>query len=65
MDETVEVPFDDNPSDQATLLLAAAEELDYPIQVVTVMNGDTWVVPADVAELAFSESDTEQESDEE
>lgn len=61
MSDTVEVPFGDNPSDEATLLLAAAEELDLPIQCVTIQNGDTWVVPPEVADLAFSETETDQE----
>jgi len=64
-DETVEVLFGDNPSDEATLLLAAAEELDLPQHVVTIKDGNIWVVPPEVAELAFSETEAEQESDEE
>lgn len=59
-DETVEVPFGDNPSDEATLLLAAAEELGLPEQCVTIKDGSTWVVPPEVRDLAFSETEPEQ-----
>lgn len=49
--ETVEVPFGDSGSDTATLLLAAAQELDLPAGVVKA-KGRSFVVPAEVAKKA-------------
>jgi hypothetical protein len=50
-DEQVVVPFGDNPGETATLLLAAAEELDQDQGVVRTVEG-AFQVPADVAEKA-------------
>lgn len=58
MSNSVEVPFGDKPGDTATLLLAAAEELDLGASVVTV-SGKTFVVPAEVNDKAFG-SDSKQ-----
>jgi len=51
MSEQVEVPFD-KPSDQATLLLAAAEELGLDPSVVQTRDG-AFVVPQDVHDKAY------------
>jgi hypothetical protein len=53
--EQVVVPFGDNPSDQATLLLAAAEELGFDQSVVGTSEG-SFVVPPEVQERAFGEA---------
>lgn len=46
--ELIEVPFDENPGDQAVLLLAAAEEMKRdPGEVATVTGG--FMVPEDIA----------------
>jgi len=62
MADDVEVPFNDNPSDQAVLLLAAAEELGHGPAVVKTGNG-TFIVPQDVHDKAFGDdsSVTEEE----
>jgi hypothetical protein len=53
MTDTVHVPFGENMSETATLLLAAAEETDNPAHVVVVDHfTDSYVVPADVAKKA-------------
>ena len=52
MSDAVEVPFDDNPTDQAVLLLAAAEELDLDQSVVATGEG-MFVVPQEVHDKAF------------
>lgn len=52
MSETVEVPFEGKVGDQATLLLAAAEELDLPASVVRTGSGK-FLVPAEVEKKAF------------
>jgi hypothetical protein len=51
-DEEVEVPFGDNPSETATLLLAAAEDMDLDPGVVKTTSEGTFVVPADLAKKA-------------
>lgn len=48
----VYVSYGDNASDTATLLLAAAEELDQPAGVVRTSGWDWFIVPKDVAEQA-------------
>lgn len=50
--ESVEVEFGDNPSETATLLLAAAEELGLDASVVAVSEGQ-FVVPSEVNDKAF------------
>jgi hypothetical protein len=53
MSDTVHVPFGDNMSETATLLLAAAEETDTPVASVVVDHfTNSYVVPADVAKKA-------------
>jgi len=54
MSDEVEVPFGDNPSDQATLLLAAAEELGLGTAVVKTAEG-AFLVPQEVHDKAFAE----------
>jgi hypothetical protein len=50
-DQTVEIPFGEKANEQATLLLAAAEELDLDPSVVRTGEG-TFVVPTEVADKA-------------
>lgn len=52
MTQEVVVPFGASPSDQATLLLAAAEDLDLPASVVRTSEG-AFVVPQEVYDKAF------------
>lgn len=54
MSESVEVPFGDNPSETATLLLAAAEELGIDQSVVQTNSEGAFVVPEKVRDKAFS-----------
>lgn len=51
-DDLVEVPFGDNPSETATLLLAAAEELGLGQEVVGTQEG-AFLVPPEVNKKAF------------
>ena len=53
MGDQVEVPFGDNPSETATLLLAAAEELGVGQEVVRTQEG-AFLVPSEVNDKAFS-----------
>jgi hypothetical protein len=48
----VEVPFDDKTSDNAVLLLAAAEELGLGPEAVKTNEG-AFIVPQEVADKAF------------
>ena len=48
--DTVEVPFGDNAKETATLLLAAAEDLDLPVDSVTTTSSSSFMVPLEVAE---------------
>jgi hypothetical protein len=48
----IEVPYGDKPSDTATLLLAAAEELNLPAHVVRTTSDQVFMVPEEVAEKA-------------
>jgi len=50
--EEVEVAFGDEPSDTATLLLAAAEDLELEPGVVKTTSTGTFIVPSDVAKKA-------------
>lgn len=50
-DDMVEIAFDDNPHDQAVLLLAAADDLGLDPSVVRTGSG-TFVVPKEVADKA-------------
>jgi len=52
MSDLVEVPFGDNPSETATLLLAAAEELGVGQSVVGTVEGG-FLVPDEVHKKAF------------
>lgn len=62
MTDTVTVPFGENASDNAVLLLAAAEELDLGAGVVKTSEG-AFVVPQEVYDRAFGESEQEPEKD--
>lgn len=48
----VEVPFGDDPGETATLLLAAAEDLELPAGAVRTTGDGLFVVPAEVADKA-------------
>lgn len=61
MARSTEVPFGDNPSDTAVLLLAAAEELGLGASAVKTGTG-VFIVPTEVAEKAAA---PEEEADEE
>ena len=52
MSDEVEVPFDSKPSDQAVLLLAAAEDLGLDADVVKTYEGG-FLVPAEVHDKAY------------
>ena len=52
MGDLVEVPFGENASETATLLLAAAEELGVGQGVVGTQEG-SFVVPPEVKDKAF------------
>lgn len=52
MSDIVEVPFGDDPSKTATLLLAAAADLDMDAGVVGTSSDQTFKVPTEVAEKA-------------
>jgi hypothetical protein len=52
MSDLVEVPFDDNNADNATLLLAAAEDLGLDPSVVQTTEG-AFLVPQEVHDEAF------------
>lgn len=51
--DTVDVDFDDNPQEQAVLLLAAAEEAGHPAESVRTREGG-FTVPAEVHKKANS-----------
>jgi len=57
----VEVPFEDDPGEQATMLLAAAEDLGMGQEVVQTRSG-AFYVPEEVRDKA-SGSGTEQKQD--
>jgi hypothetical protein len=50
--EEVEVPFGENAGETATLLLAAAEDMDLEPSVVKTTSDWTFLVPADLAKKA-------------
>jgi len=52
MGDKVEIPFGDNASETATLLLAAAEELGLDQSVVGTVEGG-FLVPSEVNDKAF------------
>lgn len=59
---TVEVPFGDNPSETATLLLAAAEESEEFDQRVVGTGVGVFIVPEEIAKAAgLSQSEQEPE----
>lgn len=51
-ENTVEVPFGENPAETATLLLAAAEDLGMDQAVVGTQEG-AFLVPLEVNDKAF------------
>lgn len=57
MTNEVRVPFGDSPSDTATLLLAAVEELDQDVHVVKVDSLGGFLVPEEVAKKAGLDSE--------
>lgn len=61
MYEETEVPFGDKPSETATLLLAAAEDLGLEPFVVRVNEG-VFLVPPEVAEKASSDNKPAEKS---
>lgn len=59
----VEVPYGDNASETATLLLAAAEELGYqPWQVRTTSDNTVFLVPEEVAEKVESDKKSDEKA---
>jgi hypothetical protein len=52
MGDLVEVPYGENAADTATLLLAAAEDLDLDQSVVKTSEGG-FLVPSEVNDKAF------------
>jgi hypothetical protein len=56
MTDDVTVPFDDKTSDNAVLLLAAAEELGLDAGVVKTSEG-AFVVPQEVHDKAFGKEE--------
>ena len=62
MSEQVEIPFD-KPSDQATLLLAAAEELGLDPSVVQTSEGG-FRVPQEVNDKAYPPKKTAKKKSE-
>lgn len=57
MSDTVEVPFGDNASETATLLLAAADELGLSADVVQTTGDSMFLVPQEVLDKAGAEDD--------
>jgi hypothetical protein len=55
-DEVIEVPFGENASETATLLLAAAEDLGLDQGVVATREG-SFVVPTEVHDKAFGKNE--------
>ena len=55
----VEVPFDENTSDTAVLLLAAAEELGHG-QLAVKTTAGAFIVPEEVRDRAFAKDDPEK-----
>lgn len=62
-DQTVEIPFGEKANEQATLLLAAAEELDLDPSAVRTGEG-VFVVPSEVADKAGLSPDDDDDKDE-
>lgn len=52
MSDEVEVPFGENPAETATLLLAAAEDLELDPGVVRTTSDGVFLVPEEVAAKA-------------
>lgn len=65
MSDNVEVPFGDDAGETATLLLAAAEDLDLPADSVLTTSDSTFSVPEDVAKKAGVDYESDDESDDE
>jgi hypothetical protein len=57
--EWVEVPFEGSVRDQATLLLAAAEDLGQDQQQVVQTRTGAFYVPQEVADKAFGKGKTQ------
>ena len=64
MSESVDVPFDKKPSDQATLLLAAAEDLGLDPSVVQTSEG-AFRVPKEVHDKAYPPKKSKKSKSEE
>lgn len=62
MSEQVDVPFDDKPSDQAVLLLAAAEDLGLDPSVVRTTEGG-FSAPKEVHDKAYPPKKTAKKSE--
>lgn len=62
MSELVEVPFEGKAGDKATLLLAAAEELELPASVIRTKQG-AFLVPEEVEKKAFGARKSDDEGD--
>lgn len=62
MSENVKVPFGGKASDNATLLLSAAEELDLDQSVVRTTSG-AFVVPKEVADKAGVDYDSGEDAE--
>lgn len=58
MSEKVKVPFNGKASENAVLLLAAAEQLDLDPSVVETTSG-AYLVPQEVKDKAFEEKKSE------
>lgn len=56
MADEVYVPFGDNPGDTAVALLAAAEDLGLPANVVRTTGDGTFVVPPELAKKAKADT---------
>jgi hypothetical protein len=62
MSDEVEVPFDDKPGEQATLLLAAAEDLKLDTSVVKTYEGG-FLVPKEVNDKAYPPKKSKKKSE--
>ena len=63
MSEMVGIPYGPKPTEQAILLLAAAEEMGLPADVINI-GGNGFVAPAQVAERAFDNAEPDSEAGE-
>lgn len=65
MTMTATVKFGDSAGDTATLLLAAAEELELPADVVTTNSDSEFQVPVEVAQKAGVDYESDDEESDE